>query len=301
MLNSVWVCFSSVVLVTGCFSHHMHIYLDGDFCCWCSVIQPCLALRPHGLQYARLPCPSPSPRVCSSSCPLSQWCHPTISSSVALLSSCLQSFPASESFPMSGLFTSGGQSIRASASPSALSVNIQGWFPLGNLDWGRPRYNSSGSPSIWDLRPHLWCEDPETHPYTFRVRQPQHSHTYQLWSSWVMRSHWPKFPRGIPREWGFLSSRRGQVGRPMLGSWSSPSDLEQCWAIVESRLYERGVYSSYQHEQYCFLKKIQVVVQSLSPVQLFVSPLVCTTPGFPVLEYFPELAQIHVHWVGDAI
>ena len=76
-------------------------------------------------------CPSPSPRVCPSSCPLNQWCHPTISSSVALFSFCLQSFPASGSFPMSQQFTSGGQSIGAPATASVLPMNIQGWFPLG--------------------------------------------------------------------------------------------------------------------------------------------------------------------------
>ena len=88
-------------------------------------------LRPHGLQNARLPCPSPSPRGCSNSCPLSQWCHPTHSSFVFPFSSWLHSFPASGSFPMSQLFTSGGQSIGTPASASVLPMNIQGWFPLG--------------------------------------------------------------------------------------------------------------------------------------------------------------------------
>ena len=74
----------------------------------------CLTLRSHGQQHTRLPCPSLSPRVCSNSCPLSWWCHPTISSPIAPVSSCPQSFPASGSFPMSCLFTSGGQSIGAS-------------------------------------------------------------------------------------------------------------------------------------------------------------------------------------------
>ena len=77
-----------------------------------------------------VPCPL-SPRVCSNSCPLSQWCHPTISSSVALFSSCPQSFPASGSYPVSQLFTSGGQIIGASALAPVLPLNIQGWFPLG--------------------------------------------------------------------------------------------------------------------------------------------------------------------------
>ena len=84
------------------------------------------SLQPHGLQHARLPCPSPSPRICSNS---HRWCHPTILSSVVSFSSCLQSFPPSGCFPMSWLFTSGGQSIWASA--SVLAINIQDWLPLG--------------------------------------------------------------------------------------------------------------------------------------------------------------------------
>ena len=99
------------------------------------------SLRPHGLQHHGavlhhgFPCPSPSPRACSNSCPLSRWCHPTISSSVVPFFSCLQSFPASGSFLMSWLFTSGGQSIGASASSLVLPMNIQGWFPLGLTRW----------------------------------------------------------------------------------------------------------------------------------------------------------------------
>ena len=89
------------------------------------------SLWPHGLQHARLPCPSPSPGACSNSCPLHWWCHPTISSSVVPFSSCLQSSPASGSFPVSQLFPSGDQSIGVSASASVLPMNIQDWFPLG--------------------------------------------------------------------------------------------------------------------------------------------------------------------------
>ena len=95
----------------------------------CSVMSD--SLRPHGLQNTRLPCPSPTPRVCSNSGPLSQWCHPTILSSVIPFSSCLQSFPASGSFLMSQFFTSGDQSIGVSASASVLPMNIQDQFPLG--------------------------------------------------------------------------------------------------------------------------------------------------------------------------
>ena len=89
------------------------------------------SLQPCGLQQARLPCPLLSPGVCSNSSSLSWWCHPTSSSSVVPFSSCPQSFPASGSFPVSWLFTSGDQSIGALASVSVFSVNIQVWFPLG--------------------------------------------------------------------------------------------------------------------------------------------------------------------------
>ena len=99
------------------------------------------SLWPHGLQHARLLCPSASPGIFSNSCPLSRWCHPNISSSVSLFSfyppfsSCPQSFPESGSFPVSQLFTSGGHSIGASALASVLLMKIQGWFPLRLTGW----------------------------------------------------------------------------------------------------------------------------------------------------------------------
>ena len=99
----------------------------------CSVVSD--SLRPHGLQHARPPCPSPTPRVYSNSCPLSRWCHPVISSSVIPFSSCLQSFPTPESFQKSQFFASGGRSIGVSASASLLPMNIQDWFPLGWTGW----------------------------------------------------------------------------------------------------------------------------------------------------------------------
>ena len=97
----------------------------------CSVVSD--SLRSHGLQHPRAPCPSPTPGACSNPCPLSQWWHPTFSSSVISFSSCLPSFPASGSFPVSQLFESGDQSIGASA--SVLPMNIQDWFPLGLTGW----------------------------------------------------------------------------------------------------------------------------------------------------------------------
>ena len=105
----------------------INIFLTTRLLLFSQSIMP-ISLWPHGLQHARLPCPSPSPGACSNSCPSSQWCHPTVSFSVIPFSSCPQSFPA-----MSQLFTSGGQSIGASASSSVLPMNIQGWFPLGSV------------------------------------------------------------------------------------------------------------------------------------------------------------------------
>ena len=124
--------------MNGTFYHHQHrwYYLD---IIWllikvsvqfnCSIVSN--SLWPHGLKHARLPCPTATPRACSNSCPLSRWCHPTISSSAVLFSSCLQSFLASGYFPMSQFFTSGDQSIRDPASALVLLMNIQDWFPLG--------------------------------------------------------------------------------------------------------------------------------------------------------------------------
>ena len=110
---------------------------------WSSVVQSVQfnhsvvsnSLQPHGLQHARLPCPSPTPGACSNSCSSSQWCHPTISLSVVPFSSCLQSFPASGSFSMSLFFASGGQSIGVSASASVLPMNIRDWSSLGWTGW----------------------------------------------------------------------------------------------------------------------------------------------------------------------
>ena len=106
---------------------YLDIFVSVQFSC--SVVSD--SLRPHGLQHTRLPCPSITPGPCSNSCPLSWWCHPPILASVVPFSSCLQSFPSPGSFPVSQLFTSGGQSIGAGASAPLLPMNIQGWFPLG--------------------------------------------------------------------------------------------------------------------------------------------------------------------------
>ena len=108
-----------------------HLFRSVQFSC--SVVSG--SLRPHGLEHARPPCPSPAPGVYSNSCPSSRWCHPAISSSAVPFSSCPQSLPASGSFPMSQLFPWGGQSIGVSASASVLPMNTQDWSPLGWTGW----------------------------------------------------------------------------------------------------------------------------------------------------------------------
>ena len=141
----------------------------------CSVVFN--SLRPHGLQHARLPCPLISPRVCSNSCPLSQWCHPIISSSVTHFS-CHQSFPASGSFPVSQLFTSGGQSIGTLVLASVLPMNIQDWFLLeltgliSLLSKGLSRVFSNTT--VWkhqffSTQPSLWSN---SHVYTWILEKP---------------------------------------------------------------------------------------------------------------------------------
>ena len=116
-------------------SFQVFSWLDNSVLCSFSRLVVSDSLWPHGLQHARPPWPSQTPRVYSNSCTSSWWCHPTISSSVIPFSSCLQSFPASGSFLMSQFFASGGQSIGVSASTSVLPMNTQNWFPLGWTGW----------------------------------------------------------------------------------------------------------------------------------------------------------------------
>ena len=143
----------------------------------CSVMSD--SLRPHGPQHTRLPCPSPTPRACSNSGPLSRWCHPTISSSVVPFSSCPQSFPASGSSPMSQVFTSGGQSTGTSVSTSVLPVNIQDRFPLGWTGWislqskGISRVFSNTTAQkhqFFGAQPPLWSN---SHIHAWLLEKPQ--------------------------------------------------------------------------------------------------------------------------------
>ena len=142
------------------------------------------SLQRHRLKHARSPCPLPTPRVYPNSCPLSRWYHATISSSLVPFSSCPQSFPASGSFPMSQLFTSGDQSIGASASASVLPLNIQGWFPLeltgliSLQSMGLSRFFSNSTVQkhqFFLVQPSLWSN---SHIHTWLLGKPQ------FWLDW---------------------------------------------------------------------------------------------------------------------
>ena len=139
------------------------------------------SLWPHGLQHSRLPCLSLSPWVCSDSYPLSQWCHPAISSSVAPFSSRPQSFPASGYFPMSWFFASGGQSIAASA--SVLPANIQGWFPLGLT--GLISLRSKGLTRIFSSTIVLWLAWPKITCLKIWLNENMCMHVYSVAQSYL--------------------------------------------------------------------------------------------------------------------
>ena len=147
------------------------------------------SLRPHGLQRARPPCLSPTLGIYSNSCPSIWWCHPTISSSVIPFFSCLQSFSASGSFPMSQLFTSGGKSIRVSASASVLPMNIQDWFPLGWTGWisSRSKGLSSVFSSTTDWKYQLFGTQPSLwynpHSCTQLLEKHSFDHMDLCWQS----------------------------------------------------------------------------------------------------------------------
>ena len=141
------------------------------------------SLQSHGLQHVRPPCPSLTPRACSNLCPLSRWCHPTISSSIIPFCSCPQFFPASGSFLISQLFVWGGQSIGASASASVLPMNIQDWFPLGLTDLIFLQFKGlSRVFSNTTVQKHQFFG---TQP---SLRFNSHIHTWQLDSNW--KDYW---------------------------------------------------------------------------------------------------------------
>ena len=134
-LCSILLMPSCLVLPNSWVQHVLCVYVFPSPSVQFSVSVVSDSLKPHEPQHARPPCPSPTPGVHPNPCPLSRWCHPTISSSVVPFSSCLQSFPASGSFKMNQLSASGGQSIGVSASTSVLPMNTQDWSPVGCTGW----------------------------------------------------------------------------------------------------------------------------------------------------------------------
>ena len=171
------------------------IFLYSPCYCCCSVTQLCSTLQSHGLQHARSPCPLPSPRFCPRLRSLYQWCHQAISSSDALFSFCPQSFPASETFPMSHLFALDDQNTEASASTSVLPVNIQGLSPLrltgliSLLSKGLSRVFSSTTVQMHQFSGILLslrssshnCTWPLGRPYSPYIRLKSHSRTFAHW------------------------------------------------------------------------------------------------------------------------
>ena len=179
------------------------------------------SLWPHGLQQARLPCPSPTPRTYSNSCPLSQWCYPTISSSVIHFSSCLQSFPASGSFLVSQFF---GQNIGASASASVLPMNIQGWFPLGLTCWSlcSPRDSQKSSPapqfkSIYSLVLSLFYGPTLTSVHDY-WKKSYCWLQYSCLENPMDRGTWRATVHEVAKSWTLLSNWVWLYG-PLLAKW----------------------------------------------------------------------------------
>ena len=135
--NTMWpkvLILNDIARLCDMTSPNLSYYIDYQFSQFSRSVMSD-SLQPHGLEHTRPPCPSATPGVYSNSCPLNQWCHPTISSSVVPFSSCPQSFPESGSFQESQFFKSGGQSVGVSASASVLPMNIQDWSPLGWIGW----------------------------------------------------------------------------------------------------------------------------------------------------------------------
>ena len=163
----------------------------------------------------RLPCPSLSPGVFSNSCPLSWWCHPTISSCVTRFSSCLQSFPASGSFPVSQLFASGGQSIETSASASVLPMNIQGWFPLGLT--GLISLQSKGFSRVFS--------NTTVEKHQFFSAQPSiwsNSHMLQPKEQLLLSCHLRPLPHFPTPEWLMLRFSISSWGNPSISRYHNP-------------------------------------------------------------------------------
>ena len=166
------------------------------------------SLWPHKLQHARPPCPSPTPRFYPNSCPLSWWCHATISSSIIPFSSCLQSFPGSGSFPMSQLFASGGQNIGVSASTSVLPMNTHDWFPLGWTGW--ISLQSKGLSRVFSnttVQKHQFCGAQLWRKSNSHMKIVQLSHGYMTTGKTIALTRWTFVGKVMSLLFNMLSSR----------------------------------------------------------------------------------------------
>ena len=187
------------------------------------------SLRPHGLHHARLPCPSPTPRACSNSCPSSQWCHPTISSSVVPFSSHLQSFPASGSLQISQFFASGGQSIGASALASVLLMNNQDWFPLEltGLIALLSKWNRNLSCCSWSRRMNFMNCSTSGFPVLHHLPELAQTHVH-----WVGDTNQPSHPLSSPSSAFSISQHQN------LFQWVG--SLHQVAKVLELQLQSPG-------------------------------------------------------------
>ena len=196
---------------------------------------------PHGLQHARLSCPSPSPGACSNSCPLSQRCHPTNLSSVIPFSSCLHSFPASGCFLMGQVFISGGQSVGASASASVLPMNNQDWFPLGLT--GLISLQCKGLSGVFSNTTIQWHQFFGTQP---SLGSNFHIHTWQLEK---------------PQLWIYEPLLVNLAFCSIMNTGNKPQEYEQCLSMTWLPVNTKHIFLSY-YSYFSHYFKIAMVIES---------------------------------------
>ena len=257
-------------------------------------------LQLHGQQHARPPCPSPSPGACSNSCPLSQWCHPTISSSVVPFSSCLQSFPVAGYFPMSRLFASSGKNIRALA--SVLPMNIQDWSPLGLTGFISAVQGTLKSLLQHHQKHQFFGAQPSLrsnfHIHKWLLEKPSIALIIQTFVGKVM-----SLLRWSILKWLSLCSRTEQMSK------CDESHGSRYFAVGEMN-YKYGNREDKNVPLGCNNMSSWVIKIDISSVPFssvaqsyltLCDPMDCSMPGLPVHHQLLEFTQTHVHQVDYAI